>query len=250
MPFDNQLTEYRRRLLCAGFAPLPVIGKQPPLEEWQKRTETSVGDLDIWAKLYPRATNTGALTRLMPTLDIDILNPDAAAAVETLVRERFEDAGYILVRFGNRPKRAIPFRTIKPFKKITAKVIAPDGATDQKLELLADGQQVVIGGIHPDINKPYAWFGGELGEIKLEELPYIDEASAKALVGDGAQLLHQYGYTSPQKPKKNDGNNFDHGLSGWIDLIQSIHQGTDLHELIARPGSEASYRRHGCGCSN
>ena len=156
-------TERRKQLRVAGFAPIPVNGKIPPIDKWQTKTETNDGEINIWAKTFPHAKSTGLLTRKMPTLDVDIKNPDAATAVEALVRERFEDHGVILVRFGNAPKHAIPFRTDTPFKKITVNLIAPDGDETQKIELLADGQQVVGFGIHEDTNKPYEWFGGEPG---------------------------------------------------------------------------------------
>ena len=58
-----------------------------------------------------RTKSTGLITRLMPALDVDIYNPEAAKAVEELVRERFEGRGKVLVRIGNVPKFAIPFRT-------------------------------------------------------------------------------------------------------------------------------------------
>ncbi|MHC2839807.1 bifunctional DNA primase/polymerase [Bradyrhizobium diazoefficiens] len=92
-------TDVRMQLRRNGFDPIPVIGKRPPLDEWQKRTETSAGDIEMWAKLYPDARNTGILTRHAPTLDIDILDPDAADAVEGKVREILEDFGDIHVRF-------------------------------------------------------------------------------------------------------------------------------------------------------
>ena len=52
--------------------------------------------------------NTGVLTERTTTLDIDILDPDAAQYVEELVRDMFGEAGTVLVRFGSPPKRAIP----------------------------------------------------------------------------------------------------------------------------------------------
>jgi putative DNA primase/helicase len=140
-------------------------------------------------KLYPNARNTGLLTREMPTLDADILNQDASEAVEALVRERFADRGCILVRIGLAPKRAIPFRTDKPFEKITVRLTAPDGDTSQKLELLADGQQVVGFGIHEGTGKPYTWHGAEVSAVKLKDLPFITEAEAQELVDDAAKLL-------------------------------------------------------------
>ena len=57
-------------------------------------------------------------------------------------------AGKILIRIGNAPKRAIPFQTAKPFKKIAVDLVAPNGDTSQKIELMCDGQQVVVDG-HP-----------------------------------------------------------------------------------------------------
>jgi hypothetical protein len=39
-------------------------------------------------------------------------------AVEELARERFEERGYVLVRIGKAPKRAVLLRTDTPFPKI------------------------------------------------------------------------------------------------------------------------------------
>jgi hypothetical protein len=49
------------------------------------------------------AFNTGIVAKFTPGLDIDILNPDAAAAVEALAREHFEERGDVLVRIGSMP---------------------------------------------------------------------------------------------------------------------------------------------------
>ena len=68
-------SEVRSRMIKSGFDPLPVSGKaQTVLKEWQKRTETWQGDLEIWNRLYPDATNTGMLCTRCPTLDVDILD--------------------------------------------------------------------------------------------------------------------------------------------------------------------------------
>ena len=108
----------------------------------------------------------------MPTIDIDIYNPEAAKAAEALVRERFERSGKVLVRVGNAPKCAIPFRTDKPFKKITANLIAPEGdpttpyrMRGQKIELLGDGQQVVAFGIHPDTHNHIGGSAASLAQL-------------------------------------------------------------------------------------
>jgi hypothetical protein len=81
---DVAPTEYRLRLRRAGFDPLPLEGKRPPLKEWHKKIDSSGDEIRLLGQLYPDATNTGVLTRLAPAIDIDILNPEAAEAVEEL----------------------------------------------------------------------------------------------------------------------------------------------------------------------
>jgi hypothetical protein len=95
-------------------------------------------------------------------------------------------------------------RAVTPFPKIVANLVAPDGSTE-KIELLADGQQFVAAGIHPDTGQPYRWNGGELGEIRHDELPCITEAEARALVGAlVALLLREHGYTAKESKSKDD----------------------------------------------
>ncbi len=126
--------------------------------------------------------------------DIDITEQAAADAIEWLVRDRYADCGVLLARFGRAPKRAIPFRTDKPFKKITANLVAPSGEL-HRLEFLGDGQQFVVDGVQPDTRKPYSWFGGELASVKREDLPCIDESEARQLVDDAVELLvAEHGY--------------------------------------------------------
>jgi Primase C terminal 2 (PriCT-2)/Bifunctional DNA primase/polymerase, N-terminal/Family of unknown function (DUF5906) len=203
---SEPLTEQRVRLRDAGFAPIPVTGKKPAVPQWQQKTNASDAEIETWRPYK----GTGLLTRLMPALDIDIYNPKAVKAVEEWVRRRFKGRGTVLVRVGLAPKCAIPFRTGKPFKKITATLIPPEDdptapcrmrgdclrPMDQKIELLCDGQQLVAFGIHPDTRKPYQWFGGEPGEVRHDELPEITEVEAQRLVDDVAQLLcDAFGYT-------------------------------------------------------
>lgn len=208
-PTPDGLTAQRKRLRDVGFAPIPVVGKKPVPEEWQKKTTATDTEIDTWSGYK----NTGLITRLMPALDVDIYNPEAAQAVEELVRERFRARGKVLVRIGEEPKRAIPFRTDCPFKKITEVLIPPENdptavylkrddsfrPMDQQIELLCDGQQLVAFGIHPDTRKPYRWIGGEPGEVRRDELPELTEAEARQLVQDVAQLLcDKFGYTRKQ----------------------------------------------------
>jgi DNA polymerase I-like protein with 3'-5' exonuclease and polymerase domains len=215
---DGVVVELRRRLLGAGFAPLPIAGKRPAIIGWQKQTKTTVEDIERWRRHYPAATNTGVLTAHTPALDIDILQPAAAEAAETLARERFGGGGRIIVRYGRQPKRCIPFRCNATFPKIVSNLVPPGGGDTEKIELLADGQQFVVAGIHPDTKQPYSWHGGEIGAVQLDELPAITESEAKALVHDTAALLiGKYGYTV--KEAKTKGNGAGATAADWASFI-------------------------------
>ena len=231
----------RRALRIGGYSPIPITDgtKRPAIEKgWQNKFETNDGEIELWGRSYPRANCTGILTRLVPTLDIDILNEEAAEAVEALARERFEERGYVLVRIGQAPKRAILFRTNNPFKKILINLIAPnDSGGEQKLELLADGQQIIVDGIHAKTGQPYHWFGGQPGPIKREDLPYLHEAEAKQLIEDAADLLcRDFNFKRAKaRPKKEQskpdtGNGGRSTLEDWGYLAENIRAGQALHD--------------------
>jgi hypothetical protein len=204
-------TDHRKQLRKAGFSPIPVEGKAAVANGWQKLAGASESEIESWSRFFPRAENTGVLTARTPAFDIDIKDPDAAAAVEQLVRQHFEEKGEILPRFGQAPKRAILFRTDEPFKKI--KLCFGEPGTPErdceKLEFMCDGQQLVVDGIHPDTRRPYLWHGGKPGETKREDLPYIHAEEAKELIEACAALLvNDFGYKllkAKAKAKKPNG---------------------------------------------
>jgi hypothetical protein len=195
----SAMTQHRLALAAAGFTPLPVRDKGPRMVEWQRRFfGADAEQIMAWERCWPDHQRTGILTKFSPAADIDIMHPEAAAAVEALAREHFEEHGRILVRFGRAPKRAILLRTDVPFAKILRKFVDPAAAPDSKLpqiEILADGQQVVAFGIHVETGKPYSWHGGEPGEVNREDLPNVSEADMHAFVDAAAKLLvDQFGF--------------------------------------------------------
>jgi AAA domain/Bifunctional DNA primase/polymerase, N-terminal len=230
-------TRQRHLLLKAGFQPLPLTGKRPAMDQWSKKVDANFAEVNLWETMYPWSTNTGVLTMRAPTLDIDILNTEAADALEELARDMFEDRGYLLVRFGKAPKRAIICRTDEPFKKLATSLITPDGKTDQKVEVLCDGQQVVVFGEHPDTHQPYKWFGGEPGKIKWEELPYISAADALDFIERAAEVLvNDFGFKYPAEIKEPGGNRggdageFHH--ANWAQLVANVVGGVELHDSL------------------
>ena len=254
MPDD--VTALRLQLVAHGYVPIPLFGKEPPVygknnqrkgfSNWQKLDSVTPEMVEMWAKTWPDARNTGVLTERVPTLDADVLNPEAVRAIAELVHERYDERGYVLTRSGLPPKIAIPFWTDEPFDKIVVNLVAPNGdpAKPEKIEFLGTGQQVVVAGIHPDTGKPYGWHGGEPYQMARDELPYIREAEARALVDDiVALLVRDFGYTRakgrPGKRKKGNGAaaQADAAEAGaaaddWAALVGNIQQGQNLHDSL------------------
>jgi hypothetical protein len=240
----SPVTQLRLKLAAAGYSPLPVNGKAVHMPAWQTKLNSSVDEIASWEHEWRNYKNTGLLTRLTPALDIDIMHPEAAAAVEALTRQHFEERGIILVRFGRAPKRAILLRTNpeEAFGKLVRRFTGPDGK-EHKIEVMADGEQLVAFGIHPDTKKPYSWHGGEPGQVKHDDLPYVREADIRALLDTAAAVLvEQFGFTDNGGSKRNKSNStadstaadeqqFNDPLD-WGILFTCILAGENLHDTI------------------
>jgi RecA-family ATPase len=181
-------TALRLQLRKAGFHPLPLEGKAPRMVGWQEKFDASVDEIRLWSKTWHLAQSTGVLAKFTPGVDIDITDEDAAEAVEALAREFLAEHGDVYVRIGKAPRRLIPLRTDEPFAKMSRVFIAPNG-TEQKIEILGDGQQYVVDGIHPETGRPYSWHGGDLQTIKREDLPYVRRGDIELFLDAAAKLL-------------------------------------------------------------
>jgi hypothetical protein len=232
MAADDDGTVVRVKLRQAGFHPLPLSGKRPAMDKWSEKTNVNLDEIRLWKKLYPWSENTGILTANNPTIDIDIMIPEVAEAVEAIVRDMFEEKGRILARFGNAPKRAVPLRTNEPFKKLVTNLLGPDGKpSPHKIEILGDGQQVVVHGIHPETRKPYAWPDGEPGDVASDELPYIHAEEAQDFIARcEALLVAKFGFQRPQRPEPK--TNGTRHVADWTALVSNIIAGAELHDSI------------------
>src|SRR5262245_25461851 len=107
----SRATACRKRLLGAGYLPLPVNGKAPPITGWQDIQATNEL-INGWEEKYANAANTGILTRTVPAIDIDVLDPVVADELQAIA-EHLSGTG--AVRFGQAPKRAMLYRADVPF---------------------------------------------------------------------------------------------------------------------------------------
>ena len=210
-------TTQRKRLLLAGYVPIPTEGKKPPIAGWQKFVADE-GDIDSWFHQYPQAFNTGVLTRTTPAVDIDIYVPDVAQAIEEMLWDMMGTRG--IVRFGQPPKRAALFRTETTFSKISTPVFMSPTAQLHRVEVLCNGQQIVVLGTHPGTGKPYSWHGGEPGDVARADLPELTEAVAREFVTKAADIMRaQQGWTEEVRKT----NNAQHAVGDSSDEFDSIY---------------------------
>jgi AAA domain-containing protein/bifunctional DNA primase/polymerase-like protein len=194
----DRATAQRKLLLAGGYVPIPINGKAPIMPEWQKQQPT-VGDIAKWPQLYPSAFNTGILTRGTPTVDIDVHDAAVVDELRASLRGMVGDSGRAMVRTGQAPKCALPFRTDEPFAKISTPIFTSPDGRKHHVEVLGDGQQVVVFGKHPETGTDYNWQGGEPGNVVREELPHINAALAAELIAKCSDCMRAHGWVAEDK---------------------------------------------------
>jgi hypothetical protein len=173
-------------LVKNGYPVLPITrGLKFPagLKDWQHLRATEE-DVTKWSEGKFKDGGVGILTGVSPTnivaIDIDLYDDKTARDMVLWLCSKTNGGP---VRFGNRPKRLILFRSDKPFtKSISDSYIDEEGRLN-RIEVLGAGQQFVSYGIHPDTQEPYSWqfddkYGpSKTGAMTLEvvDLPLISD---------------------------------------------------------------------------
>jgi hypothetical protein len=173
-------SDYRVSLKRNGYDPVPIKAgtKRPPMTEWPRLADAAIEDIQQWEKHYSNAPGTGIILGKIGMLDIDVTDAAAAEELREAARGWLKSLGKVLIRFGKRPKCGFLFRTETPFAK---KSYSYQGG--HRLEMLGQGQQAVIDGIHPDTGQPYEFEHGVTPEeIAADELPLLGESGAIALL--------------------------------------------------------------------
>jgi hypothetical protein len=147
----------------------------------------------------PRALNTGILCDGVAGFDIDVLDGDLVEQLVAMIERTL--GATPLVRIGRAPKTLLVYRPNQPFRKVqTPELFFPDG-TKAKVELLADGQQFVADGVHPDTGEPYRWTEGTPADVPVQELPVITEEQARSIIAEAELMLRMAGATEKEKPQ-------------------------------------------------
>ena len=132
--------------------------------------------------------NLGLRTARFPCVDIDCDHKLAAEAIRARVVALLGPAP--CRSRGNSPRTALLFRTDAPFKKMALPFTLPDG-TKHKVEILCDGQQVVVAGRHKS-GATLEWDAEPFAGL----LPELNEALARdALAAMRDELTQNFGAT-------------------------------------------------------
>jgi putative DNA primase/helicase len=184
-------------LEAACFQPIPITlpcsgsanaGKAPAVDGWQLYRPV--------ADRLPRYARCGVglLTAPTPALDIDVRHAEASDAIDRAVVAEIGDAP---VRYGAAPKRLRLGRCEVPFKKLSTRDYRlpgdQPGAKPHKVEVLADGQQFVAYGVHPDTGRPYFWpFDAPLN-LERDDLPELTAETAARIIAAAEAILSKAG---------------------------------------------------------
>jgi hypothetical protein len=196
----DEVFELRKAYNRNGYRPVPVYSRQkrPRGNNW---LADAMRDPPLWATRQPEdvALSTGLATGNIAAADVDIR---LQGVVDRMVWEIEQVVGPTpLLRIGLAPKTLLGFRCENPFKKLsTDTFIMPDGS-EAKVEFLADGQQFVADGIHPDTGLPYVWPNGSPETVPLVDVPAITLAQAQDIIDRARALIIANGGILKQKPR-------------------------------------------------
>ena len=125
-------------------------------------------------------------------IDVDVLHVKAAAEIQLLLRHCLASKGEFLPRIGNAPKFLIAVQLTEPVGKARSAVVERD---DQRhmVEVLGQGQQAVIAGIHPKTGRSYLWPEGGLEETEPARLPLLTPAELSEIISTCSKILLRYG---------------------------------------------------------
>ena len=192
-----------------GYQPIPIRPNQksPSIDDWPNY-KFSEDDPD---RLGFQRHGIGILTARTPAIDIDCYCPIIAELLKQMViRVLGCCEAPPPMRIGQKPKLLFVCQTKNPFrKKATKKYKLPryEAYKDSGVEILADGQQFVAYGIHPDTDAPYSWNGsGDPLNVPVGLLPEITEEQTEEIIRQAELIYELNGGIPSDSTKPNAGS--------------------------------------------
>ena len=180
------------RMADAGYSIVPIAaGQKWPgeyqngrwwhLKGWEFLALTKTPEAlieNVWSN-YPGCgvgIACGGHSRVIG-VDIDVLDAEIAGAIRRKVEEMLGETP--LVRVGKAPKVLLVYRCTEKMSKLSY----------QPIEVLADGQQFVAYGVHPDTGLPYTWPVESPTETPLDSLPLVTPQQVEEAIKAAFELI-------------------------------------------------------------
>ncbi len=153
-------------LLKGGFVPIPLDGKKPIPKSWAGfwLHPPSEKTYAAWRKKHA-AANTGICTGEIIAIDADIEEPTDAIKAEVDIFSILDPTPFI--RIGSAPRKVYLYRLRYEEARQTTSWKAGS------IELLADGKQCAVFGMHPTTRQPYLWPQKSILHATVNEIPLI-----------------------------------------------------------------------------
>lgn len=152
--------------------------------DWRRAPVPTPAEVEQWQK---EKANIGLRATNFPAVDIDCTNAPLSNVIRGLA---LAFLGMAPERIGRAPKRLLIYRTNEPFRRMRLWIKEPNG-TKQLIEVLGEGQQFVVAGIHPVTGKPYEW---PTGMLDAEDCEFITRDQVDAWLTQVQDTLECFGY--------------------------------------------------------
>jgi hypothetical protein len=171
----SRYKKFAEQLSANGWDITPLNGKIPLIKGWQTRPEAAL-QFDKFSDANIGVVCGGKHNVI--AVDIDVLSETVAEIIRTITEDML---GTAPERIGAAPKTLFVYRCTAPISKIKTSIYDIGGG-DACIEVLAEGQQFVASGIHPNTGKNYRWPGDSLLDYSPEALTAVTPEDVEKFV--------------------------------------------------------------------
>ncbi len=190
------------KLFARGLPVIPLRGKVPAINGWT--TLPTESQINAWASEYPGANVGVPLGHdSLAAIDVDVYD----AALSEKIHCVFSMFHSAPCRIGQAPKRLYLVKIPGLDRKLlSAEYCKPGGVKASRIEVLTQGQQCVLAGIHPDTKKPFTGLDYEalcpeaLPVVGLDDVTMLMDLFEKSAAESGWQLVKPRPASSQQEP--------------------------------------------------
>ena len=177
--FNSPFAQFAARALEFGYSPLPLYGKRPVFEKWDRLRFGALtpAEIEELCRQYG-AMNFGVAGGFLGLVPIDVDTEDREimlAVVKALPQGK-------VVKAGRKGFTSFYRDSTGLIEGVKFRRPRDSGGFDMLVEVLATGQTVLPPSIHPETRRPYVWRSkATLFNTRIDELPEITPDHVEAL---------------------------------------------------------------------